>query len=148
MSPEGVVELNALHGAIDYSFQFTGILYFAAFGKPVFGFLRTQPGGLAIVFIGTARLVDFHQKSLDHKFLHSAWLPEHALGMNVEMKMSRLDRAQRSGFFCSLTLRRLAVREPCIDGSFGECPLISAIGIHQQKFHSPSTHTEAHCSDL
>ena len=60
---------------------------------------------------GSAHLVDFHQKGLDHKLLHAAGLPEHALGMNVEMKVSRLDRAQSAGFFCGFALGGLAVRE-------------------------------------
>src|SRR5258706_16106524 len=86
-------------------------------------------------FISSAQLMTFQQKGFDHKLLHAAGLPEHALGVNVEMKVSWLDVAQGPTFFRGFALGSLAVREAGLRRSFGKGPLVSAIGVHQEEFH-------------
>src|ERR1700683_234907 len=71
--------------------------------------------------------------------MHATRLPEHALGVDVEMKMARFNGAQSAGFFGGLALGGLAVREPGLRRSFGKGPLISAVGVHQQEFHGGAT---------
>ena len=88
---------------------------------------------MAIAFVGAAHLVDFHQKGFDHEFLHAARLPEHTLGMNVEMEVARLDSAESSGFFRGFALGGLAVREAGVGRSLGEGPLVAAVGINQKE---------------
>src|SRR5271157_2792975 len=107
LAPQLAVEVNALQSAIDYRFQFMRVLHFAAFGQPLPRFFWTEPGGPSHWLIRPAHFVDFHQKGLHHKFLHAARLPEHALGVNVEMKMPRLDGADGTGLFRGLALGRL-----------------------------------------
>src|ERR1700730_5991067 len=82
LAPERAVKLNAFERAIDHTFQFMGVLYFAALGQPLPRFFRAEPGGMTIEFIGPAQLMDFHQKGFDHKLLHASRLPEHSLGVN------------------------------------------------------------------
>src|SRR5271156_2120652 len=102
LSPESAVEPNAIERAIDHCFHFVRILYLASLGQPTLGFRRTEPGGMAHRFFRSAQFVDFHQESLHHKFLHATRLPEHALGMNIEMEVARLDGAQSARFFYRL----------------------------------------------
>src|SRR5579864_6123517 len=109
-SPEFAVKLDALESAVDHRLQFVEILYFTAFGQTSLRFLRSEPGRLAITLIRLAHLMHFHQKCLDHEFLHSSGLPENALRVNVKMEMTRLDGADRTGFFRCFALGRLAVR--------------------------------------
>src|ERR1700736_2247967 len=80
-APQLVVELNALQGSIDNGFQFACVFHFAALSQAAASFFRTEPSGMTQHFIRTARLVDFHQKSFNHEFLHSAGLPEDSFGM-------------------------------------------------------------------
>src|SRR3984957_18241621 len=108
-SPECAAELHALQGAVDHGFEFASVFHFAAFGQTAFGFFRTEPGGMAHGLIGSAHVLHLHQKCFDYEFLHAARLPEHALGMNVEVKVARLDGARRSCFFHGFTLGVLAV---------------------------------------
>src|SRR5258708_30008434 len=89
-------------------------------------------------FIGSPRLVNLHQEGFHNKFLHAAGLPKHAFGMNVEMKMPRLNRPQRSRFFRSFPLRCLAMREAGVGRSLLGRPLISAVGIYQGKLDPPA----------
>src|SRR5258708_38281606 len=84
-------------------------------------------------FIGSPRLVNLHQEGFHNKFLHAAGLPKHAFGVNVEMKMPRLNRPQRSRFFRSFPLRCLAMREAGVRRSLWGRPLISAPGIDPEK---------------
>src|ERR1700691_3187445 len=83
--PQLAVEVNAIEGAIDHGFQFMRVLYFTPFGEALPGSFRAEPGGMTHRLIGPAQFVDFHQESFDYEFLHAAGLPEHALGVNVEM---------------------------------------------------------------
>src|SRR2546423_14386847 len=105
------IKLNALERAINHRFQFVSVLYFAAFDQLPPGVFRTEPGGMPHRFVSPAKLLNFHQEGLDHILLHATGLPEHSLGMNVEMKVPRLDRAQRSGLFGGLAFGGLTVRE-------------------------------------
>src|ERR1700726_3985409 len=123
-APQLAAELNARKRAVDHGFQFMRVLYFAAFGQPLLCFLRAEPCRLALRLIGAAQLVDLHQEGLDHELLHAARLPEHALGVKVEMKVARLNGAKGSGFFRSLPFRGLTVREVRIGRAFGEGPLV------------------------
>jgi hypothetical protein len=77
----------------------------------------------------------FHQEGFDYKFLHAAGLPEDALRMNVEMKVARLNRAQRPGFFGRFAFGGLAVREPGVGRSLWESPLVAAVGINQKELN-------------
>jgi hypothetical protein len=90
---------------------------------------------MAIAFVGTAHLVNFHQEGFDHEFLHSAGLPEDAFGMDVEVKVSRLNRAETAGFFGSFALGGLAVGKADVSRSLGESPLVTAIGINQKELN-------------
>src|ERR1700688_1681962 len=134
-APEFVVELDAFEGAVDHGFELAGIFYFAAFGEAALGFFRAHPRGAAIAFIGAAHLVDFHQEGFDHEFLHAAGLPEHALRMNVEMEMARLDGADGSGFFGGFAFGGLAVREARVSRALGESPLVAPVGIYQEELN-------------
>ena len=98
--------------------------------------------------IGPALLVDFHQKSFHHKFLHAAGLPEHPFGVNVEMKVARLDGAESAGFFRGFALGGLAVREARFRRSLGEGPLISAVGVDQQELHRGAALAVTDCGHL
>ena len=116
--------------------SFARVLDFAAFGQATARLFRNEPGGIAHRFIGPAQLVDFHQEGFDHKFLHAARLPEHAFGVDVKMKVARLDGAESAGFFRCFALCGLAMREARLGRSFGEGPLVSAVGVHQQKLNN------------
>src|SRR5580704_2552425 len=131
--PESVVQMNAFDGAVDDGFEFAKILYFAASGEAALGFFRTDPSRVTIAFVGTAHLMDLHEEGLDHEFLHSTGLPEYALGMDVEVEVTRLDGADRTGFFGGFALGGLAVREARVSRPLGECPLVAAVGIHQEE---------------
>ena len=85
---------------------------------------------------------------LEREFLHSTGLPEDSFGVDVEMKMARLDRAEGTGFFRGFTLRSLAVRQARIDASLGKGPLVSAVGIDQQELHRRALPAVADCGDL
>src|SRR5215469_18267036 len=95
-----MVKLDAFQGAINHRLQFVRVLYLASLGQSPLRFLGADPGGAAIGFLGTAHLMNFHEKSLDHKLLHASRLPEHAFRMNVEMEVSRLYGSNRTGFLC------------------------------------------------
>src|SRR5436309_126784 len=88
---------------------------------------------MTIAFIRTPHLVDFHQESFDHVFLHAGGLPEHSLGMDVEMKVARLDDAESPSFLHGLAFGGLAVRQAGVCRSLGESPLVTAVGINQKE---------------
>src|ERR1700688_40422 len=127
--------MNALKRAINHRFQFMRVFDFAAFGQTATGFCRVEPGRIARRFIGAAQLMYFRQEGLNHEFLHAARLPENTFGVKVEMKVTWLNGAQNAGLFRSLAFSGLAVREMGIDAALWEGPLISAVGIDQQKLH-------------
>src|SRR5580693_8728718 len=102
-SPDSAAKVEALEGAVDHGFEFAGVLHFAAFGQAALGFFRAEPRGMAHGLIGPAHLLHFHKKSFDYKFLYAAGLPEHALRMNVEVKMAWLDSAGGTSFFYGFT---------------------------------------------
>ena len=106
-----MMKLDAFQGAVDHGFEFVEVLHFTPLGETLFRFFGAHPGGPAIGLIRLAHLLNFHQESFDHEFLHSARLPENSLGMQIEMKVARLNRAERSGFFRSFAFRGLAVRD-------------------------------------
>src|SRR6266446_6362183 len=110
------------------------VLRLAAFGEPKSRFFRTEPRGLPQSFIRSPSLTYFHQESFDHEFLHTAGLPEHTLGMNVEMKVAWLNRTQGAGFFRGFPFGRLAMGEACVGRALGEGPLAAAVGVDQQEF--------------
>src|SRR5258708_29938770 len=86
-------------------------------------------------FIRAAHLLDFHQEGFDDEFLHSSGLPENSLGVDVEMKVPRLDGTEGAGFFRSLTLGGLAVREAGLRGPFWEGPLFAPLRFSPPEFH-------------
>src|SRR5580692_12573847 len=132
-SPESAAELHALQGAIDYGFEFASVLHFAAFGQAALGFFWAEPRGMAHGLIGPAHLLHFHKKSFDYKFLYATGLPEHALGMKVEMKMAWLNSAGGTSFFYGFTLGGLAVGKVRGGRSLGKSPLVAAVGVYQQE---------------
>jgi hypothetical protein len=95
----GRPSLEVLQGAVDHGLEFVRVFYFAALGEDDARFFRVEPGGIAVVFFRVAGLANFHQKSFYHILLHAAGLPEHALGVNVNVKMAGLDDADGSSFF-------------------------------------------------
>src|SRR6202040_2454888 len=113
--------------------ELVGVFFFAALGEDDACFVCLEPGGIAVVFFGVAGLANFHQKSFYHIFLHAARLPEHSLGVNVNVKMAGLDDADGSSFFSGFAFCGLAVREAGLGGSLGECPLVAAVGMNQQE---------------
>ena len=99
--------------------------------------------------IRASHLVDFHQKGLDDEFLHAARLPEHALGVNIKMKVSRPDRAQRAGLLRCFALGGLAMREPRVGRTFREVDLFPPF-VFTSRNSTPAPwrrkHTAATCS--
>src|ERR1035437_10283923 len=85
---------EVLHRAVDYGLEFVGVFDFPALGQDSARFSRVEPGGIAVVFLGSASLADVHQERFDHIFLHAALLPEDALGVNVDVEMTGLDCAE------------------------------------------------------
>ena len=122
-----------LQGAVDHGLEFVRVFYFAALGEDDACFFCIEPGGIAAVFFRVAGLANFHQKSFYHIFLHTAGLPEHSLGVNVNVKMAGLDDADGSRFFSGFAFCGPAMREARLGGSLGKCPLVAAIGMNQQK---------------
>ena len=127
--------------AVDHSLQFVGIFDLAALGKNDARLRCIEPGGIAVVFVGTAGLADFHQKSLNDIFLHASGLPKDAFRMNVDMEVARLDDADSARFFFGFAFGGLAVREAGLRGSLGKRPLIAAVSMDQKKLdlriHAP-----------
>src|ERR1019366_890173 len=107
---------EVLQRAINHGLEFVGVFDFAAFGQDHARSFCIEPGGVAVVFLGTASLADVHQKSFDHVFLHAAGLPEDALGVNVDVEMAGLDDADGARFFLGFAFRGLAVREAGVGG--------------------------------
>src|SRR5579864_7451411 len=147
-SPEFVVVVDTFEGAIDDGFELVKILNFSALGQAALGFGGAHPGGMAVGLVGAAHLVNLHQKSFDHKFLHATGLPEDSLGMYVQMKVARLDGADRAGFFRGFAFGGLAVGEAGIGGSLGESPLVAAVGINQKELNRRASPAIADRSDL
>src|SRR5579859_5119969 len=146
--PEFVVVVDTYEGAVDNGFEFAEILHFAALGQAALGFSGAHPRGMAVGLVGAAHLVNLHQKSLDHKFLHAAGLPEDSLGMYVQMKVARLDGPAGPGFFGRFAFGGLAVGEAGIGGSLGESPLVAAVGINQKELNRRAPPAIADRSDL
>src|ERR1022692_3880252 len=124
---------DALERSVDYGLEFVSVFDFAALGQEHARSVSIEPGGITVVFIGSARLPDVHQEGFDDILLHASGLPEHAFGMNVNVEVSRLDEADGARFFFGFALGGLAVREARFGGSLGKCPLAAAIGVDQQK---------------
>lgn len=101
---------NVLEGTVDDGLEFSRVLYFAAFGEDEAGVVGFEPGGIATVFVRLAGLTHFHEESFHNVFLHTARLPKNALGMDVNVKVARLDDSHRSGFFARFAFGRLTVR--------------------------------------
>src|ERR1700678_1367285 len=118
-----------------------GVLDLASFRQDHACLFRIAPGRIAIIFLGSTSLADFHQESLDHIFLHAARLPEYALRMNVNMEMAGLDNAPGTGLFLRFAFGGLTVGQAWFRSSLGKRPLTAAIGMDQQKLdmgiHSP-----------
>src|SRR5271166_2746410 len=103
---------------------------------------------MALGFIGASQLVDFHEKSFDYEFLHSAGLPENAFRVNVEMEVAGLDGADGSSLFGGFAFGGLAVREAGFGRAFGEGPLVAAVGVDQQELDRVAPAAKADCGHL
>src|ERR1700731_67374 len=134
--PEGFMKIDALKGAVDHRLEFMRVPHLTPFRQALLRFLSAEPGGIAQHFVRTARSMHFHQKGFDHELLNAAGLPEHALGVKVQMKVARLDGAQGAGFLRRFTFRSLAMRHVGTRRDLGKGPLVAAIGVDQQEFHS------------
>ena len=52
-TPQRAVKLNSLERAVDHGLEFVRVLHFAAFSQTLARIFGTEPGGLAMQFIGT-----------------------------------------------------------------------------------------------
>ena len=132
-SPEFMWNWIRSERAIDHRLEFAEIFHFASLGQPTFRFFRAEPGRPAVGFVRLAHLMDLHQKRLHHEFLHASGLPENALGINVEMEVTRLDRAQMRRPLPPLRVRRPGYVKAERPWSPWESPLVAAIGINQKE---------------
>src|SRR5580698_4321740 len=98
--------------------------------------------------MGTVDQIHFHQESLDHKLAHSRRFPEDAFGMQIQMKVPRLNVAASARFFPGLAFGGLAVRDRRLRIALGKCPLAAAISIDQQKLDRIPLPPVANSSDL
>src|ERR1700733_10791814 len=132
-SPESAAKVEALEGAVDHGFEFASVFHFTALGQAALGFFRAEPRGMAHGLIGPAHLLHFHKKSFDCKFLYATGLPEHALRMNVEVKMAWLNSAGGTSYFYGFRLGCLAVGKVRAGRSLGKSSLVAAVGVYQQE---------------
>jgi hypothetical protein len=96
--------------AVDYRAQFGSVPLFATLCQATTCIISAEPGGVAFCFLRTLGVIDFQQKSLYDEFLGAIAQPGVALGLQVEMEMLGLNRANRTGLLQRLALRGLAVR--------------------------------------
>src|SRR6516225_2558211 len=99
-----------LHGAVDNGAEFRGVLRLAPFCQSPARLLDAEPGGVAHGLVRRLGASHFQQEGLHDEFLDAAGLPEDAFGVEVKVKMSRLDHADSPSLLQRLALRRLTVR--------------------------------------
>jgi len=128
--------MDAFERAIHHRLQLTCIFHFPALGENLARFLNGKPGRITIVFVRLLDSAHFHQEGFDHKLLHTAGLPKDALGMQVQMEVTRLDETDCTGLFQGLSLRGLTVGESRVGCSLGECPLVAAVGLNEEEFYT------------
>src|SRR5579864_5721479 len=106
-SPEFTMELYTFKRPVDHGFEFVEILHFASFGEAALRLFGAEPRRPPVRFVGLPHLVDFHQKCFHHELLDASGLPEDALGGNVEVEVTGLDRTAGARFFRRLALSGL-----------------------------------------
>ena len=88
---------QALDGAVDNRAKFGGILRLAAQCQSAARVVDAEPGGVAILFLRSKAVTDLQEESLHDEFLDAIAQPGVTLGLQVEVKMLRLDGANRPG---------------------------------------------------
>jgi hypothetical protein len=140
--------LNLFEGPVHDCLQFAGIFQFAAFGEDSLGILGREPGGMAHFLLRTADVLHFHEEGFDHEFLYAGRLPENPFGVNVLVKMARLDASASASFFRGFAFRRLAVGQGGSRVALGEGPFISAVRVDQKELDQRPAPVIAHGSYL
>jgi len=98
--------------------------------------------------VGLDDPVYFQQKCFYYELLNAPALPEHAFGMDIQLKMFGLDDADNPGLFPCLRFSGLAVRQMPFGIALGKSPFVPAVGIHQKKFDGGRPLAVAHRSYL
>lgn len=104
-----VLSGQALDGAVDNRAKFGGVLRFAPQCQSAACAVDAEPGGVAILFLGSLGMTDLQEESLHHLFLDTMAQPGVDFWLQVEVKMLRLDCANRPGLLQGLALSSLAV---------------------------------------
>ena len=86
-----VLSAQAHNRAIDNSAKFGGVLRLAPHCQRAACLVDAEPGGVAILFLGSLGVTDFEEESLYDEFLDTIAQPGVAFGLQVEVKMLRLD---------------------------------------------------------
>src|SRR5438445_8810481 len=139
---------NLFHSPINYSLQLPRILHLTPFGENFSAFVGKVTGWISHLFFRTNCLLHFQQKGFDDKFLHAWRAPENAFGVNIDMKVPRLDMPANSCLFPGFAFRGLAMQHSRMGITLGKRPFAPAIRIYQQEFQRRATPPIAHSRDL
>ena len=122
-----------LQSAVNNSLEFASVFDFPSLGQYYPSPVGVEPGRIAESLIGPTGLLYFHQKCLDYVFLHASALPKNALGVNVNVEVTRLDDSDGAGFLLGFAFGCLTVRKARFGCAFRERPLAAAVGVDDQK---------------
>lgn len=100
---------QALYGAVDNSEEFGGVLRLASLCQSAARVFDAEPCGIAILFLRSLGLTDFEEESFHDELFDTTAQPGLAFGLQIEMKMLRLDHPNSSGLLHGFSLGGLAM---------------------------------------
>jgi len=89
---------QALDGAVDNRAKFGGVLRLTPQCQSAACVVDAEPGGVAILFVGSLGVTDLQEESLHDEFLYTIAQPGVTFWLQVEMKMLGLDGTNCPGF--------------------------------------------------
>jgi hypothetical protein len=92
-----VLGAQAFNGAVNNRAKFGRVSRLAPHCQRATCLVDAEPGGVAILFLGSLAVTDFEEESLYHGFLDTTAQPGVASWLQVEVKMLRLDCTNRPG---------------------------------------------------
>jgi len=88
---------QALDGAVDDRAKFGRVLRLAPHYQSAARVVDAEPSGVAILFLRSMAVTDLQEECLHDEFLDAIAQPGVALGLQIEVKMLRLDGTNRPG---------------------------------------------------
>lgn len=90
---------QALYGAVDNGLEFGGVFCLAFHCQSAACLFNAEPGGVAVFLVRRLGVTDLQEESLHDEFFDTFALPGVAFGLQIEVKMLRVNHSHCPGLF-------------------------------------------------